>query len=156
MRSVNEAFLKHLNMVIDRHLSLAKIINFAEDGSTDLAKRSVHLISAKMNGSSRIVSVSFPEKSDQWGLRDNFLKKIKEFKLTFDQLRTGDIKCLNICGDAAPVIVRVDQLFFQNVDKTSKNPTSFALSFVSLALLRASKNRFQHRPCYLKPTVHNW
>ena len=37
--------------------------------------------------------------------------------------------------------------FFQNVDKTSKNPTSFALSFVSLALLRASKNRFQQRPC---------
>ena len=43
--------------------------------------------------------------------------------------------------------------FFQNVDKNSKNPTSFALGFVSLALLRASKNRFQHRPCYLKPTV---
>ena len=43
--------------------------------------------------------------------------------------------------------------FFQNVDKNSKNPASFALGFVSLALLRASKNRFQHRPCYIKPTV---
>ena len=36
---------------------------------------------------------------------------------------------------------------------SSKNPTSFALGFVSLALLRASKNRFQHRPNYVKPTV---
>ena len=70
----------------------------------------VHLISAKMNGSTRIVGVTFPEKSDQWGLRDNFLKTLREFKLTYDQIRTGDIKCLNLCGDAAPVIVRVENI----------------------------------------------
>ena len=45
------------------------------------------------------------------------------------------------------------KFFFQNVDKNSKNSASFALGFVSLALLRASKNRLQHRPCYIKPTV---
>ena len=44
-------------------------------------------------------------------------------------------------------------IFFQNVDKKSKNPSSFALGFVNLALLRASKNMFKHRPCYVKPTV---
>ena len=47
-----------------------------------------------MNCKTRIVAVSFPEISDQVGLKDNFLKKLKEFELTFDQLRTGDIKCL--------------------------------------------------------------
>ena len=43
----------------------------------------------------------------------------------------------------------------QNFDGNSINPTSFELGFVSLAILRASKNRFQHRPSYVKPTVHN-
>ena len=101
-KAVNSAFLKLFKKVTDQKLSPAMFLNFAEDGSTDLAKRSVHLISAKMNGKTRIVAVSFPEKSDQFGLRDNFMKKLKEFPLTFDQLRTGDIKCLNICADGAP------------------------------------------------------
>ena len=42
---------------------------------------------------------------------------------------------------------------FQGIDENFKNPASFALGFVSLALLRASNHRFQHWPSYVKPTV---
>ena len=93
----------------DRETSHGQFLSLGDDGSTDISCQSIHLLSVKTNGKERIISAFHPEKGDAPGLAKSIMDQFKNLPLTFDQIRTGDIKVINVCADGTnlnPAMVR--------------------------------------------------